>query len=303
MIAKSSTNPSFLSARLGAERRARELSAQLGRAIQVEWLTPPQEDGDVQAQRIRQAVSEHMDAVLLSCSDEKKVTPAIDEAARRGVPVMTFDSDAPASLRFAYCGVDDFKAGEAVMSELARALPRKAKVAVLAGNRHAPNLQVRVEGVLREAARHPDLKILGPFYNVETPEEGSAEVLRAHAAHPDIAGWAMVGGWPLYTQTLLRELEQNERRKAPKIVCINALPPQLVYVERGIAPVLLAQPTYRWGEVGVDTIVAKLVLKKTVPDRIPMELIRVTADDLGSWSRKLRDWGFPDVQEEYLQRK
>src|SRR4030095_11513821 len=126
------------------------------------------------------------------------------------------------------------------------------------GNRHAPNLQLRVEGVMREAARHPELKMVGTFFNVETPEEGSAEVLRAQAAHPDIAGWAMVGGWPLYTSTLLRELEQSERRKIPKIVSINALPPQLVYVERGLVPVLLAQPTYLWGEVGVDAIVSKV---------------------------------------------
>src|SRR5262245_55496075 len=71
MIAKSSTNPSFLASRLGAERRARELSNKLGRPIEVEWLTPPQEDGAVQAQRVAQAVSGRADAILLSCSDAK----------------------------------------------------------------------------------------------------------------------------------------------------------------------------------------------------------------------------------------
>ena len=44
----------------------------------------------------------------------------------------------------------------------------------------------------------------------------------------------------------------------------------------------------------------KLVLGKTVPERIPMELIRVTADNLGTWARQLQAWGFSDVQEEYL---
>ena len=43
-----------------------------------------------------------------------------------------------------------------------------------------------------------------------------------------------------------------------KIVSINALPPQLAYVEAGLAPVLFAQPTYLWGEIGVDAIVDKL---------------------------------------------
>src|SRR5262245_56619624 len=71
MIAKSASNPSFVAARTGAENRARELSASRRRAIQVEWLTPPQEDGEVQAQRIAQAVKEGMDAVLLSRSDAR----------------------------------------------------------------------------------------------------------------------------------------------------------------------------------------------------------------------------------------
>ncbi|HXU03587.1 MAG TPA: substrate-binding domain-containing protein, partial [Polyangia bacterium] len=149
MIAKSASNPSFVAARTGAENRARELSASLARPIQVEWLTPPQEDGAVQAQRIAQAVKEGMDAVLLSCSDARTATPAIDDAVAHGVPVMTFDSDAPESKRFAYCGVDDVKAGEMIMEELARLVPRGAHVAVLAGNRAAPNLSRRVEGVLR----------------------------------------------------------------------------------------------------------------------------------------------------------
>ena len=84
-----------------------------------------------------------------------------------------------------------------------------------------------------------------------------------------------------------------------KIVSINALPPQLAYVEAGIAPVLLAQPTYRWGEMGVDTIVDK-VSGKQVPARIPAELVRVSADNLGVWARQLRAWGFADVPEELL---
>jgi ribose transport system substrate-binding protein len=311
MIAKSSTNPSFLAARLGAEDRARELSAKLGRPIRIDWLTPPKEDGAVQAQRIAQAVGEGVDAVLLSCSDARAVTPAIDDAVRRGVPVMTFDSDAPDSKRFAYCGLDDFKTGEAIMAELAGLLPAGSKVAILAGNPSAPNLRSRVDGILHEAERHPDLKIIGTFFHVETPEEASATVIRVGARHPEIAGWAMVGGWALYTKTLLQEMVGSQRGKAGgkaarrtvTMVSINALPQQLPYVDHGLAPVLLAQQTYLWGAVGVATIVDRQILGKQVPARVPLELVRVTADNLGSWARQLRAWGFADTPEEYLRRK
>ena len=107
MIAKSSTNPVFLSARTGAEAAAKELSQKSGVPIEIVWLTPPAEDGQVQAQRIAQAVNEGANAMLISCSDAGKVNGAIDDAVASGVAVMTFDSDAPDSKRFAFYGVDD----------------------------------------------------------------------------------------------------------------------------------------------------------------------------------------------------
>ena len=95
MIAKSSTNPVFLAARTGAEETAKQLGDQNHMKIEIMWLTPPQEDGQVQAQRIQQAVNDGADAILISCSDAGKVTGAINDAVGRGVQVMTFDSDAP----------------------------------------------------------------------------------------------------------------------------------------------------------------------------------------------------------------
>src|SRR5262245_15236849 len=52
VIAKSSNNPVFLAARTGAEAAAKEISEKNSINVQVLWLTPPQEDGQVQAQRI-----------------------------------------------------------------------------------------------------------------------------------------------------------------------------------------------------------------------------------------------------------
>jgi ribose transport system substrate-binding protein len=295
LIAKSSTNPVFLAARTGAEAKAKELSAQ-GTPVEIAWLTPPQEDGQLQAQRIAQAVNEGAGAVLLSCSDAGKVTGAIDDAVARGVPVMTFDSDAAQSKRFAFYGVDDVKLGHTLLTELAAQMGDKGKFAVLAGNQNAPNLRRRVDGVKEEAAKHPGMSLVGTFYHIETPQDAAAEVVRVMNAYPEIQGWAMVGGWPLFTRSLLTDLDP----KKLKIVAVDALPVQLPYVEKGLAPVLLAQPVYLWGSVGVQTIYDKVVAKKDVPERIPMELVRVTRESLGSWARQLKDWGFTDVPDAYL---
>jgi len=297
LIAKSSTNPVFLSARTGAEDAARTLSAALGIRIEIDWRTPPTEDGQVQAQRIAQAVNDGVDAVIISCSDAAKVTGAIDDAVARGVPVMTFDSDAPQSKRFAFYGVDDIATGEAVMAQLAEQLGGKGKVAILAGNQNAPNLRKRAEGVRQKAAAYPGITIAGTFYHIETPQDAAAEVLRVMNAYPDVDGWAMIGGWPLFTTTLLTDLDPAK----VKVVAVDGLPPELPYVEKGIAPVLLAQPTYKWGYISVEKVIDRIHRKADVPEINRMELVKVTKANLGAWARQLKEWGFTDIPEKYLQ--
>ncbi len=296
VIAKSNSNPVFQSAHEGARVAAKELTAATGCEITIDVRTPDQEDGQVQAQRISQAVNEGADAILISCSDATKVTGAINDAVDKGVEVMTFDSDAPDSKRFAFYGADDMECGKLTMEELAKQLGEKGSVAILAGNQNAPNLQKRVQGAKEAAAKYPGIKVVNVFYHPETPQDATSAVMNAMNANPQINGWAMIGGWPLFAPSLLKDLDPTK----VKIVAVDALPAELPYVERGLAPVLLAQPTYDWGHKSVGIIVDKLVLGKEVITINKMELVRVTKDNLKEWGKQLKDWGFTDVDPKFL---
>ena len=264
--------------------------------VKIDWLTPPTEDGTVQAQRIAQAVDGGANAILLSASDAGKVLGAVDAAVARGVPVMTFDSDVPASKRFSFYGGDDANIGKQVMDELAAQMGGKGKVAIFGGNQNAPNLQMRVQGAKDAAKAFPGITIVNAFYHAETPQDAAAEVLRVMNAYPDVQGYAMIGGWALFTQTLLTDLDP----KRVKIVSVDGLPAELAYVEKGLAPVLFAQPTYDWGYVSVKTIFDHVYKKQEVPAHVQMNLVRVSKDNLGEWARQLQKWGFSDVDPKYI---
>ncbi len=297
MVAKSSTNPVFLSALAGAEAAAKNLSEKYSKInIKIDWRTPKLEDADSQAKRIANAVNDGTDAIVVACSDEPTLTRAIDQAVDKGVPVMTFDSDAPQSKRFAFYGPDDEKIGENVMDELAVLMGKKGQIAILAGNKNAPNLKKRVAGVQKAAAEYPEIKIIDVFHHIETHEDAAALVLRVNKEHPEIGGWAMVGGWPLFGEGLMNRIDPEKI----KIVAVDALPQQLPYVEKGIVPVLLAQPTFKWGKIPVEKIIDKIYLNKEVSENIQMKLIRVSIENLGGWSRQLRAWGYKDVPVHYL---
>src|SRR5947209_10971921 len=138
LVAKSQSNPVFQAARTGAEQAAKDLGAKDGLSIRIDWRTPNDEDAQKQAEAIQQLVLAGADGIAVSCSDANKLTDAINSAVKNGVPVATFDSDAPASKRFVTFGIDDVKCGEQVMDALAKIMEGKGVVAILAGNQNAP---------------------------------------------------------------------------------------------------------------------------------------------------------------------
>jgi len=287
LIAKSENNPVFIAARVGAEDAARELSKERNIDVEILWRTPADEDAQKQASFLEQLVVAGVDGIAISCTDASRVTPAINKAVERGIQIMCFDSDAPNSKRFCYHGSDDQEIGRAVMAELAAALGTAGgKIAVLAGNQTAPNLQARVRGVRAELARHANIRLVEVYYHKETAQDAAAKVREVQTAQPDIAGWAMVGGWPLFSDALM-----DWKPGEVKIVAVDALPAQLKYVEKGIVQALIAQRVYDWGHRSVELLVDRVHEGKQLPGpRDISRLDKVTRENVADYARNWDKW-------------
>jgi ribose transport system substrate-binding protein len=289
IVAKSQANAVFQAAHAGALDAAKELGKKYGVEVKIDIRTPPTEDAMAQAQAIDQLTSAKVQGIAISCSDANTCAPAIDKAVEAGVAVMCFDSDAPTSKRFCCYGTDDEVCGEAVMKALAEVMGDKGTIAILAGNQTAPNLQARKEGVMTELAKHPNMSLLkdGVFYHKETPEDAAERVNSAQNINPSIGGWAMVGGWPLFTQDGLKW----DAGKI-KVVAVDALPAELPYLKSGHVTCLFAQDCYGWGYKSVDILLDKIVNKKD-PQGAPKiidPLTRVTKDNAAEWETKWKKW-------------
>jgi ribose transport system substrate-binding protein len=290
MVAKSQSNAVFQAAYAGALAAAQELGPKYNAEVTIDWQTPPEEDAQKQAQAIEALTGAGVQGIAVSCTEARTVTPAIDKAVRRGIPVMCFDSDASASKRFAYYGTDDLSCGQRVMAELAKSMGDKGTIAILGGNQGAPNLTNRIKGVKDELARHPNMKLLeasgGIFYHQETPEKAAEAVQAAQNANPSIEGWAMVGGWPLFTANAL-----NWPPGKVKVVSVDALPAQLPYLKSGHVELLLAQDCYGWGHRSVEILLEKIVNNKTPENpRVIDPLTPVTKDTADEFGKNWEKW-------------
>jgi len=187
-------------------------------------------------------VNEGADAIVISCSDAGKVTGAINDAVGRGLSVMTFDATpAVEAVHVLRCrrpqdgagdhggaGHPDGRQGQGrrPAGQPERAQPAKARA-----------------GRAREAAKHPASRSSACSQHRDA-QDAAAEVIRVDNAYPEIQGWAMVGAGRSFTRR-----SSTRSTQAMKIVAVDALPVELPYVEKGLAPVLLAA-VYLWGYVG-----------------------------------------------------
>ena len=233
MVAKSQSNAVFQAAYAGAKAAAKELGPKYNANITIDWQTPADEDAQKQAQAIEALTGAGVQGIAVSCSEARTLTPAIDKAVRRGIPVICFDSDAPKSKRFAYYGTDDIACGTRVMDELAKAMGEKGTIAILGGNQSAPNLQKRVQAVKDDAEEVPEHEAAGSRRRRVLPpgnarESGAKPLQSAQNANPQIEGWALIGGWPLFTANALPWPAGKI-----KVVSVDALPAQLPYLRDG----------------------------------------------------------------------
>ena len=108
----------------------------------------------------------------------------------------------------------------------------------------------------------------------------------AQNANPGINGWAMIGGWPLFTTDALKWAPG-----AVKVVSVDALPAELNYLKDGHVQVLLAQDCYGWGAKSVEILLDKILKNKAPADpHVVDPLTKVTADNADAFGENWKKW-------------
>ena len=144
LIPKMLNNPVFNCGKIAAEKTAQEIMAKEHVQIEILWSAPAKSNPAEQAQIVHSYAEQRVTGISVSVDEAATLRKAIDHAAERGIPIMTFDSDSPESKRRLFFGTNDTECGEALAKHLG-SLVKKGKVVIQSGTA-APNLQMRVEG-------------------------------------------------------------------------------------------------------------------------------------------------------------
>jgi ribose transport system substrate-binding protein len=288
LIGKIGTNPVFIAAHSGANLAAKELGEKYNVEVVIDWETPETENVQEQAAAIERLTRSGVSGIAISCSDAKYLTPVIDEAVDKGTPVLCFDSDAPKSKRFAYVGADDMEFGKAIMRQLAKELNGKGTIAVLSGNAHALNQQLRLQGIKEELKKYPNIVLpeSNIFHNIEIADPSFEMVRREQKAKPNIKGWAFQGSWAL--------LSKNAFPWNPgevKIVAGNAVQAQLEYVKSGYVQSLVGINCFQYGYKSIEILLDKIIKNKTPHEPLMyLPLVPITQENVNEWMFNWNKW-------------
>jgi ribose transport system substrate-binding protein len=247
IVPKLLDNPVFNYAKLGAEKRARAIGN-----IRIVWRAPQEADAAKQVEIMESLIAMKVDGIAVSCNEPDALRGVIDRAVAAGIPTITFDSDSPKSKRLTYYGVNDVECGRLLGEALAREIGGKGEVAMLTGMRGAFNLESRMAGVRRALARHRSIRIVQTVACDDDTAKAVSQIEGVMKARPGLAGWALVGGWPLFARGALDSVDAARTR----VVSWDALPPEWPYLEAGKVRLLLAQRVFHWGVESVNLLLA-----------------------------------------------
>jgi ribose transport system substrate-binding protein len=232
--------PVFNYAKTGAEREA----AKRGN-IEIIWRAPESADQIRQKEILESFITQKVDGIAISCLNGDFLTDTINRAVDAGIPVVTWDADAPKSKRIAFYGVDDKAAGRIMGEQTVKLLGGKGTVAIITSI-GAVNLAQRLEGVREVLAQNPGIKIV-EVYDIKEDAVRSAEIIASGTnRYPDLGAWISVGGWPVFTRNAL-----NPVPATTKVISFDTIPPAPDLLKAGKVQVLLGQKYFGWGSESV----------------------------------------------------
>ena len=244
VIPKALDIPVFNYARIGAERAAKELGN-----VQILWNAPASADQLKQKEILESYITQRVDGIAISSLNGEFLADTINRAIDAGIPVVTWDSDAPTSRRLAFYGVDDLASGRIMGEETIRLLHGKGRVAIIS-SLGATNLQNRLAGVKEALAKAPGIEIV-EVYDIQEDVIRCAEIIATGSRrYPDLAAWISVGGWPVFTRNALAAVDSSKT----KVISFDTIGPALDLLREGKVQVLLGQKYFGWGSESVKLL-------------------------------------------------
>jgi ribose transport system substrate-binding protein len=262
------------------------LDAEKDFGVEVEVRMPAQATAVEQKRIVEDLLTGGVQAIAISPIDAENQIDWLNAIAGR-VPLITHDSDAPASNRLLYIGMDNYAAGRACGELVKKALPEGGEVMLFIGRLEQDNSKYRRQGVIDVLMdRDRDLAFYRSQPNAWDPTEGPIQGEKytvlgtlTDQGKPDVAQTkaedsinsypeldAMVGLFEYNPPACFQAIEKAGKRGQIRLIGFDENDVTLQAIKDGHCTGTVVQNPYQYGYESVRAL--KAILEKQA-DAVP----------------------------------
>ena len=185
------------------KKGAQDAAKQLG--VRFDFTGPVEFDAAGQANQVEQLIATRPAGIIVGSYDPS-MTQTINRVVAAGIPVATFDSDAPDSRRLVFVGPDHYQIGWEYGRKMAELLGSKGEVGILTALAQT-NLMRRIQGIKDYFAQNaPQMQVVAMEDNGGDDQVTADKTKMMLQAHPGIGGVIVVNATGSGVATAIKEL-------------------------------------------------------------------------------------------------
>ena len=144
------------------------------------------DDNRKQAEDVHYFIDKGVDLLIISANEAAPMTPIVEEAYQKGIPVILVDRKILSDKYTAYIGADNYEIGRAVGNYIASSLKGKGNVVELTGLGGSTPAMERHQGFMAAISNYPDIKLIDKADAAWEREPAEVEMDSMLRRHPKI---------------------------------------------------------------------------------------------------------------------
>ena len=221
------------------------------------------DDNRKQAEDVRYFMDKGVDLLIISANEAAPMTPVVEEAYQKGIPVILIDRKILSDKYTAYIGADNYEIGRAVGNYIASSLQGKGNVVELTGLGGATPAMERHQGFMSAISNFPDIKLIDKADAAWESGPAEVEMDSMLCRHPKID--AVYAHNDRIAPGAYRAAKKVGREKEMLFVGIDALPGKGNGLELVLDSVLNATFIYPTNGDKVMQLAMNILEKKPYP--------------------------------------
>jgi simple sugar transport system substrate-binding protein len=230
--------------------------------VDAQFAGPVGGGAEKQVAELESWITRGVDGLAVSSSSTDALAPTINRALEAGIPVVTFNTDNPASDRLTFVGQDLVYSGVAMGDELVEHMGETGKVIIFTVDAAAQWSKDREQGAREALGKHPGIEIVALVNTSNEPQQIYAAIENAMLANPDVNGIISLDccSFPAIGQYL----ERNGQAGSIPVVGSDLLPQTRDLIIDGALTATISQNPERQGHDSVK-VLYELYAQGTMP--------------------------------------